>query len=275
MQYFYQLKSENMNRFDNEHIIDINPRQCFICKGRNFISPKYLEIIKDINTSTNNESIMDEEIVQSINKSKENEKIIYEFIGNVFGSVKILSQKIVKKEDNSKMKISRNSIFNKEKFKKKKTKRASVYTKGIKGEEENNLVILSDHHKQIKYIDYNPRLNLFLTYALDGFINIYTFPSIKLVRVIKIDTYYENDNYLKKVILISNPFPMIFCYNENKMFILNINGELIRSKKIEHGTEFIPCIDKELGLIRDHIEMRRRIYQNNTALSTNLYFPMI
>jgi hypothetical protein len=128
MQYFYQLKSENMNRFDNEHIIDINPRQCFICKGRNFISPKYLEIIKDINTSTNNESIMDEEIVQSINKSKENEKIIYEFIGNVFGSVKILSQKIVKKEDNnSKMKISRNSIFNKEKFKKKKLKEL-VYT---------------------------------------------------------------------------------------------------------------------------------------------------
>ena len=278
-QYFYQLKSENINRFDMEHIIDLNPEQCFICKGRNFISPKYLEIIKDINTSSNNESIMDEEIVQSLKKSKESEKIIYEFIGNVFGSVKILSQRIVKKEDNnSKMKISRNSIFNKEKFKKNRRKRASVYTKGFKEEEindNNNLIILSDHHKQIKYIDYNPRLNLFLTYALDGYINIYTFSSIKLVRVIKIDIYYENENYLKKVILISNPFPMIFCYNENKMFIFNINGELIRSKKIEHGTEFIPCIDKDLGLIRDHIEMRKRIYQNNTALSTNLYFPMI
>jgi hypothetical protein len=279
MQYFYQLRSENINRFDNEHIIDIDPKQCFVCKGRNFISAKYLEILKELNTSSNNASIMDEEIIQNLNKSKENEKIIYEFVGDVFGSVKILSQKIVKKEDNnSKMKIAKSYIFNKDKFKKNRTKRASVYIRGIKEEEineNNNLTILSDHYKQIKYIDYNPRLNLFLTYALDGFINIYTFPSIKLVRVLKIDVYYENDNYMKKVILISNPFPMIFCYNEHKMFIFNINGELIRSKKIEHGTEFIPCIDKDLGLVRDHIEMRRRIYQNNTALSTNLYFPMI
>ena len=279
MQYFYQLKSENITRFENEHMVDINPRQCFVCKGRNFISPKYLEIIKDINTSSNNESIMDEEIVQNLNKSKESEKKIYEFVGDVFGMVKIFSQRIVKKEENNdKGKIYKNYILYKDKFKKIRSKRASVYTKGIKEEDlngNNNLTILSDHHKQIKYIDYNPRLNLFLTYALDGFINIYTFPSIKLVRVLKIDIYYEKDNYLKKVILISNPFPMIFCYNENKMFVFNINGELIRSKKIEHGTEFIPCIDKDLGLIRDHIEMRRRIYQNNTALSTNLYFPMI
>ena len=68
---------------------------------------------------------------------------------------------------------------------------------------------------------------------------------------------------------------MIFCYNENKMPIFNINGELIRSKKIEHGTEFIPCINKYLGLIRDHIEMSRRTYQNNAALTTNLYLLMI
>ena len=278
MQYFYQLKSENINRFDNEHIVDINPMQCFVCKGKNFISPKYLEIIKDINTSSNNESIMDEEIILSLNKSNENEKIIYDFIGDVFGSVKILLQRIAKKEDNnnSKMAALKNSIFNKDKFKKMRSKRASVYTRGINEEMNGNkLIFLSDHHKQIKYIDYNPRLNLFLTYALDGFINIYTFPSVKLVRVLKIDIYYEKNNYMKKVILISNPFPMIFCYNEYKMFVLSINGELIRSKKIEHGTEFIPCIDKDLGLIRDHIEMRRRIYQNSTALSTNLYFPMI
>ena len=143
--------------------------------------------------------------------------------------------------------------------------------------ENTNYCKLCDHYKQIKYIDYNPRLNMFLTYALDGFINIYTFPKIKFIRAIKVDDYYEKDDYLKKVVLISNPFPMIFCHSDSKMFVFSINGELIRSRKIEAGTEFIPCIDKDLGLIRDHVEMRTRIYQNNknTVLSNDLYFPLI
>ena len=68
---------------------------------------------------------------------------------------------------------------------------------------------------------------------------------------------------------------MIFCHNESKMFVFSINGELIRSRSIEPGTDFIPSIDKDLGLIRDHVEMR--IYQNNknTVLSKELYFPLI
>ena len=181
-------------------------------------------------------------------------------------------RKTVKKK---KKKLKDNAIDEKVQ-KKYKSVSAYLFIKNPNEESDiSNQIKLCDHYKQIKYIDYNPRLNLFLTYALDGFINIYTFPSIKLVRTIKIDDYYENDDYLKKVVLISNPFPMIFCHNDNKMFVFSINGELIKSKNIEHGTEFIPCIDKDLGLIRDHVEMRRRIHQNNTALSSDLYFPMI
>ena len=90
MQYFYQLKSENINRFENEHKSDHDPRQCFIYRGRNFLSPKYLEIIKDINSSNYNVST-DEEKAQNLNNDFE--KIKYDFIGDVFGFVTIISRR--------------------------------------------------------------------------------------------------------------------------------------------------------------------------------------
>ena len=278
-QFFYQLKSENTSRFESEHKSDHDPRQCFIHRGKSFISSKYLEIINDTNVSFNNISIDDEKTQNQINSR---EKIKYDFIGDIFGFVTIITKKYKSKRDRQTIKKTKdkdkgntNDDRNKKKF---KSDRPSIAVDNTAEENENtNYCKLCDHYKQIKYIDYNPRLNMFLTYALDGFINIYTFPKIKFIRAIKVDDYYEKDDYLKKVVLISNPFPMIFCHSDSKMFVFSINGELIRSRKIEAGTEFIPCIDKDLGLIRDHVEMRTRIYQNNknTVLSNDLYFPLI
>ena len=269
MQYFYQLNIENKSRFEIEHKSDHDSKQCFIYKGRSFISSKYLEIINDMNLSYSL-SIDDE---KNLNQNNPKPKIKYDFIGDVFGFVTIITKKIKVKRE--RLSLIKKNKENNEKNKKKSDRPTITIDNSNEENENNNMTKISDHYKQIKYIDYNPRLNLFLTYALDGYINIYTFPKIKLVRVIKIDNFYENDDYLKKVVLISNPFPMIFCHNETKMFVFSINGELIRSRSIEPGTEFIPSIDKDLGLIRDHVEMR--IYQNNknTVLSKELYFPLI
>ena len=277
-QFFYQLKSENTSRFESEHKSDHDPKQCFIHRGKSFISSKYLDIINDINGNFNNISIDDEKTQYQANSK---EKIKYEFIGDVFGFVNINIKKY-KKPRRERLTVKKTkekeNINNDKNTKKQKSERPSINIDNIVEENENsNYCKLCDHYKQIKYIDYNPRLNLFLTYALDGYINIYAFPKIKFIRAIKVDDYYEKNDYLKKVVLISNPFPMIFCHSDTKMFVFSINGELIRSKKIEAGTEFIPCIDKDLGLIRDHVEMRTRIYQNNknTVLSNDLYFPLI
>ena len=270
MQYFYQINEENKSRFEAEHKTDHDPKQCFIYKGRSFISSRYLEIINDMNL-TYSLSIDDEKNLNQTNPNRE--KIKYDFIGDVFGFVTIITKKIKAKRE--RLSTVKKSKENNEKNKKNPKSDRPTITIDNSNENENNIIKLSDHYKQIKYIDYNPRLNLFLTYAIDGYINIYTFPKIKLVRVIKIDNYYENDDYLKRVILISNPFPMIFCHNETKMFVFSINGELIRSRSIEPGTDFIPSIDKDLGLIRDHVEMR--IYQKNKniVISNELYFPSI
>ena len=114
--------------------------------------------------------------------------------------------------------------------------------------------ILDYHYKQIKYIDYNPRLNLLLSYSLDGFINLYTFPTCKLVRAIKVKDIIDSNEILKKVVLVSTPFPMIFTHDEKNMYVLSLNGELIKVQQIEHSKiDIIPNIDKNCGLVNDSI----------------------
>ena len=190
MQYFYQLKSENINRFESEHKSDHDPRQCFIYRGRNFLSPKYLEIIKDINSSNYNKST-DIEKAQSLNNDYE--KIKYDFIGDVFGFVTIISRRnpnsksnkdkdknnnannSLRKTVNNASKKLKDNIIDDKAQKKYKSVTSNLFIKNPNEESDiSNQIKLCDHYKQIKYIDYNPRLNLFLTYALDGFINIYT-----------------------------------------------------------------------------------------------------
>ena len=103
--------------------------------------------------------------------------------------------------------------------------------------------VLTDHYKQIKYIDYNQRLNLFLSYSLDGFINIYVFPKCKLVRAIKVNDITNSNEILKKVALVSNPFPMIFTYDKNNMYVITLNGELIKKQELKNkNIEIYPCI---------------------------------
>ena len=112
--------------------------------------------------------------------------------------------------------------------------------------------------QEIKYIDYNPRLNLFLSYSLDGFINIYIFPKCKLVRVIKVSEFTNSNQILEKVVLVSNPFPMIFTYDKKNFYSLTLNGELIEKKNIKiQFVDIYPCIDKNCGLINDCVYLNK------------------
>jgi hypothetical protein len=116
---------------------------------------------------------------------------------------------------------------------------------------------LHDHSKEIKYIDFNPRLNILLTYSLDGFINLYIFPKLKLINVIDTTSFKEkNDlNYFDEVVLISYPFPMIICHTKEYIYSLTINGDYIKNEKLKenHSVNFI--IDKNLGSSEDLVEI--------------------
>ena len=142
---------------------------------------------------------------------------------------------------------------------------------------------LNDHYKQIKYIDYNPRLNLFLSYSLDGFINIYVFPKCKLVRTIKVINITNSNEILKKVALVSYPFPMIFAYDKNNMYTMTLNGELIKKEELKiKDINIYPCIDQNCGLIYDFILIDNLSSENNKnkknefeKLSLPLFLPDI
>ena len=116
---------------------------------------------------------------------------------------------------------------------------------------------LHDHTKEIKYIDFNARLNILLTYSLDNYINIYIFPKLKLINTIDIISFKVSDDndFLDKVVLISFPFPSIICHSKKYIYQLSINGELIKYKKLEEGEKVIFYIDKNLGLVEDKVEI--------------------
>ena len=77
-----------------------------------------------------------------------------------------------------------------------------------------------DHAKEIKYIDFNQRLNVLLSYSLDEFINIYIMPKFKLINVIDSKSFkIENDiKIFEEFVLLSYP---IVCHS--KYYITSFN----------------------------------------------------
>ena len=110
---------------------------------------------------------------------------------------------------------------------------------------------------------------------MDGFINIYVFPKCKLVRTIKVLNLTNSNEILQKVVLVSNPFPMIFSYNKNNMYTFTLNGELIKKELKTENIEMIPCIDKNCGLINDCIFIRNSKNNDTNNEMEEISFPLL
>ena len=264
--FFEEIKSFNKEQFIKEHLlIKGDKNKTFICKCSNNKNKNYINIINN-NFSKKIKKIKKEKFIVLFN---------YIFIGDVMGNVKIYENQTelsINKDDDEEIKNKSNNDFiiigddsnfnesiniNNEDYKYKKIK------------------TLTDHYKQIKYIDYNPRLNLFLSYSLDGFIHIYIFPKCKLVRSIKVINITKSENILQKIALVSNPFPMIFAYDTNfTLYILTLNGELINKRELKNKSlEIFPCIDKNFGLINDCIIIERSNSSYKQKLKKEYSFP--
>ena len=242
------IKKYCIEEFEKEHLISDIGEFSFICKINFLISKEYLKFINE------------KEIFYHINSYDEN-KFFYIFKGDIVGNVFIymkynnLNERnnyntLIYRPHHSKKDVIKNNTFKMQSVKKKNNNNIHEIKK------------ICDHTKEIKYIDCNPRLNLFLSYSLDGYINIYTFPKCKLISVIKINNYIKEEEPLIKVVLISNPFPMIFCYNDTNIFVFTINGELINKKEKDKYINLYPCVDKSLGLIKDNIRIIKSITGN-------------
>ena len=239
-----RLLNYKLDEFYRTHLVVKNSKKCCFL----FEWDEYLNYKRYIDFLTLNETEFYDLKLENYYK--------YLFIGNILGDVIISRIKIDIKnidyyEDNEKTNFSTTFLVNIHEQKQdpkvyepKKEKFQSKYKEKV-------LIKLRDHYKQIKYIDYNPRLNLFLSYGLDGYINIYTFPSCKLIRTIKVKDITKTDDVLKKIALISNPYPMLFFHDINYIYILSINGDLINKKEMQKNKTIIPCIDKIFGLTND------------------------
>ena len=70
---------------------------------------------------------------------------------------------------------------------------------------------------------------------------------------------------MEKVALVSNPFPMIFCYDKKNMYLFTLNGDLIKAKKIGYNNfEIYPIIDKNCGIINDLIKIEIKDQSGNS-----------
>ena len=251
--YNSNLINYSLDEFYNNHLVVKNYKDaCFLFEWDGKVNlNKYMNAL-----FFNEEKVKNHNIKNSTYNNK------YRFIGNILGDVIIYRTKnIINKEIDNKEEDEDNSSI-KAFFAKTnkyyddiiKNPNKIVYKlKKGKIQDEKLLIKLSDHYKQILYIDYNPRLNLFLSYGLDGYINIYAFPKCKLVRTIKVKDITKSDDLLKKVALISIPFPMIFFHDNNYLYSLTINGDLINKKEMHKNCKIFACIDKNLGLMVDSI----------------------
>ena len=268
--YSEEIKKYNKNQFYKDHIVITNDQIiCFKCEYDYNKSQDYLNRLKEDKLNLENEK--SKKKINLFNWKKDklfSLSFHYIFQGDIFGNVTIFKneskfEKVRQNKNNSVTTIPKNSL---EDFEENnindKTNKINIDLNSdqnndniqlIENKKYKKIKKLTDHNKQIKYIDYNPRLNLFLSYSLDGFINIYVFPKCKLVRAIKTSKFIGSDDILQKVVLVSNPFPMIFTYDMNNMYVLSLNGELIKKEKLKENVEIYPCIDKDCGLVNDCI----------------------
>ena len=235
-QEIYKLNKRN---FIREHInCLIDGKESFICIGEKGISKEYLTIINKIKKENNNTFGQFLNYFYNNEKEiKENENLNYLFVGDVFGNLSVY----IKNKSNTKSEINSCGVI--------KSIEKEIIDKI--NEEYNLLKSINDHTEEIKYIDYNPRLNMLIDYSLDGYINLYIMPTLKLIHVIQIKDFNINEN-INSVALISNPFPMICCISIKNIIVFDINGELINKLDIMDNKTFF-CIDKNCGLFNDYI----------------------
>ena len=83
--------------------------------------------------------------------------------------------------------------------------------------------ILNDNYNEITFIKYNKILNMFIVSSIDGYLFLYTFPKIKKIRSI-----FINSNIIFCNIFSQN-IPIILAATKKRIYCYSINGEIIEN----------------------------------------------
>ena len=241
-----EINEFNFNEFKNEHINCLfDEKISFICKGEKGINSKYFD---SINKSKNENKLFGGFLkFDFFSRKSNNDKIDiihYLFTGDSLGNLCVYVRKPIKECENLKF-IEEDLV---------ECSPERYFCENIYNKNFILLNKLSDHTKEIIYIDYNPRLNLLADYSLDGFINIYVIPSIKLIRTIQTKDLNIPGKIIK-IAIASNPLPMLCIASDEKIFVLDINGEFIKSIDNVVGKNVNFLIDKNFGRVTDKISI--------------------
>ena len=123
-----------------------------------------------------------------------------------------------------------------------------VYKINKNAEDINDLLkyqtLLIDHSKSINDIYMDTKLNILSTVSSDKTCNLYTYPDLKLFRVISLHELNSLDN----VFISNTPLPSIVIYskNDSMFYVYTINGSFILRKKNMFKEIYSPKISKDV-----------------------------
>ena len=117
--------------------------------------------------------------------------------------------------------------------------------------------IIHSHNKRINYMNVNSNLNMLIDCSDDNYINLYSLPNFKIIRVI-----YNNN--IEKVFLSSSPIPSFITYNNKILCCYSINGEKLSELFIQNDFED-PLIIKGKNFI-DYLVYKNKKNYNITII---------
>ena len=119
-------------------------------------------------------------------------------------------------------------------------------------------VIKSHNNYKINSISINNNLFLFASCSYDGYINLYTFPKIRLINSLYINDLKMKKNEIDYVFLSSQPLPTIVLYSNKKCIfkVYSINGHELN------------CDYNDLTLLK---EIEIPLYNNDSMISPIIF----
>ena len=126
----------------------------------------------------------------------------------------------------------------------------------------NVIKVVTDHLNEVNNIELNTDMNVLISSDIDGYVNIYTLPNVKLVRSIKLNTL----PYAQLLMVSSAYVPCVVCYCDGMFEVFTINGSHV-NVEIEKGWKEKVCsyavfntmLNEQfliLGLMNGKVEVR-------------------
>ena len=131
--------------------------------------------------------------------------------------------------------------------------------------------ILKDNYNEISFIKYNKVLNMFIVSSIDGYLFLYTFPKIKKIRSIFVNSSIIFCN------IFSNNVPIILAATKKRIYCYSINGEIIENDIFNslnnlsnpifiynyYGRDILLCLQNNIKIIKIDFPEIKNIFNFN------------